>query len=202
MYQSQNNPHRKTQQNASVRTNKAIPLHSKKRKTFLSNGCTQSFPNLNWGSVVLAESGKQFPTFPSSAAPKQRKGHIINFSTFIVSYLFVGISSATSEKVIISSSETHLNFLCKGGRIFHRSKYLYFILMTSGSPRFWASQPSYLPEEGKEKRKSWRQETPPSPIFMCQCKKTHGEDRFFSPVPELLEVYTYRIILHNILDQW
>lgn len=41
---------------------------------------------------------------------------MIHFRTFIVSYLFVRISSATSEKLISSSSERHLRFLWEGAR--------------------------------------------------------------------------------------
>lgn len=128
---------------------------------------------------------------PLLSRPKIKKGtYMTYFSTFIVSYLFVGLSSATSEKVIISSSERHVRFLWEGARerILHQSKYLYFITIISGSTPLWAHQLSYFSEVRKRTEEVLKARNSTFSYFHVLVQKTDGEDRFFSLVPEVLEV--------------
>jgi len=82
--------------------------------------------------------------------------------------------------------------------ILHQSKYLYFVTIISDSTHLWAYQSCYLAEVRKKKCRSPEGKKFHFPHFYASMQKTYGEDRFFSLVPEVLEVYAHRILLDNI----
>lgn len=95
-------------QDISTKKNKIFTLHSKKTSQIMAPYKVFQISTERERGALLSLQ-KQFLIFPCSVILKQRDD-LINFRTFIVSYLFAGVSFDTYKKVFINYHEMHLMY--------------------------------------------------------------------------------------------